>query len=147
MKTKFEISAGGVVYKSEKGEIRVVLINPRGEIWCLPKGLVEKGESLEEAARREVREETGVKGTIVEKIDKKDIWFFWEEEGKKVRHHKIIYFFLLKYQEGKTENHDKEVKDARWIEIEEAIRLASYRNEKEILTKAYEIIKKREGQS
>jgi len=140
----FEISAGGVVFRRINGQIQVILISTRGgKVWALPKGLVEKGEPLEEAAKREVREETGVEARVLQKIDKVDLWFYWEDEpGVKRRHHKIIYFFLMEYMRGSTEDHDYEVERAEWFPLEEAIEKATYKSEKEILKKAQNILSK-----
>jgi 8-oxo-dGTP diphosphatase len=143
-KTIFEISAGGVVFRERERGHEVILVSTKGgKAWALPKGLVEKGESLEDTARREVKEETGVEAESLGRIDKIDYWFFWEDdEGKKRRHHKVVYFFLMRYKGGSTEEHDYEVEEVRWFPIEEAIKLASYRSEREILKKAKEMIEK-----
>ncbi len=141
MKTKFEISAGGVVYKKENDEHSVLLIAVKNAtVWTLPKGLVEKGEKPEEAALREIREETGIKGEIESFLDKIELWFFQNEEGEKVRHHKIVYYYLVKYISGDPTQHDFEVDDVKWFQIDEAIKICSYDKDRAILKKAKEIL-------
>ncbi len=145
-KVKFEISAGGVIYKKNGNEVEVALIGLKnGKVWALPKGHIEEGESVEEAARREVAEETGLRGKVIDKIDKIEYWYRWpDENGEKVTHHKIVYFYLMEYEEGSTEDHDWEVEEVRWFPIDEAIRTATYKNERRILEKAKEMIEKHE---
>jgi ADP-ribose pyrophosphatase YjhB (NUDIX family) len=144
-KTKFDISAGGVVYTMESGKVMVCVIktSPQG-YWQLPKGLVDKGESLEEAAVREVREETGLEGKLEGLIDKIEYWFWLEEEGKKVRHHKMVYFYLMKYVKGSPQDHDQEVDEARWFSCEEALGKVSFKSEKEIVQKARMMLHERQ---
>lgn len=125
------------MYKPSGSSFEVCLIATRNKTrWQLPKGLVEKGEPLDVAAQREAREETGLEGEVVERLDKIDYWFAWKEEGKPVRHHKIVYFYLIRCTGGDTSGHDHEVDEARWFPIEEAIERMSFRNEREIVEKA-----------
>lgn len=141
VKTVFEISAGGVLYKREKEEYLVVLVAVKNKtVWTLPKGLVEKGEKLEDAAVREVREETGCTGEPVAFIDKIHLWFYSKDNGKLIRHHKVVYYYLMKYIEGDIKNHDFEVDDAKWFPIDQAINIATYKKDKEILKKARSIL-------
>jgi len=136
-----EISAGCVVYRTSRGATDVVMIQPRDrDAWALPKGLIERGESAETAARREVREETGLSGEIRSRIDtiKYSYTAKWEEPP--VRIFKIVTFYLLRFTGGNVENHDLEVDRVEWFPIDEAIRQASYKQEKDILKKAKHII-------
>ncbi len=139
--TVFELSAGGVLFKIVRGKIMVVLIAVKdGTVWTLPKGLLEKGEKAEEAAVREVLEETGCIGKVITFIDRINLWYYSTENNKKVRHHKIVYYYLLKYIKGDTRKHDYEVSDARWFDIESAIETVYYKKDKEILKKARELL-------
>lgn len=145
IKTKFQLSAGGVIFRESEG-IEVALIATKGgEVWGLPKGLVERerNEPLEEAALREVQEETALFGRVLERIDKIEYWYRWEEDNEPVRYHKIVYFFLIEHQGGDIRNHDFEVDEVRWFALAEAERVASYESEREILHKTGELIAKR----
>jgi len=145
IKTKFQLSAGGVIFRESEG-IEVALIATKGgEVWGLPKGLVERerNEPLEKAALREVQEETGLFGRVLERIDKIEYWYRWEEDNEPVRYHKIVYFFLIEHQGGDVRNHDFEVDEVRWFALAEAERVASYESEREILHKTGELLAKR----
>ncbi len=147
-KVVFEYSAGGVVYrKTPEGKIQVLLVAVKdGTVWTIPKGLIDRGESKEETALREVKEEGGVEGEIVDFIDKVEYWYVWPDEtGEKVKRHKTVYYYLLKYRSGDPSMHDFEVDDARWFDIEEAIKIVKYPSDRKILKKAFETIKKIEG--
>src|ERR1700730_5629473 len=99
--TKLQISAGGVAFRKQGRQTEVALISVGdGARWQLPKGLVDSGESTEAAAVREVREEAGIDTEVVEAIDKVEYWYFWNEDGTRVRNHKFVYFYLLRYKSG-----------------------------------------------
>jgi 8-oxo-dGTP diphosphatase len=132
-KIKRAVSAGGIIFKKDKEEIWVALISPREGVWALPKGLVEK-EKREETAIREVFEETGLKGKVLDELGYIDYWFFDKREMAKI--HKYVYFYLLEYEEGTTENHDWEVLEAKWFPLKEAKKVLTYPSEREILEKA-----------
>jgi 8-oxo-dGTP pyrophosphatase MutT (NUDIX family) len=133
--TRFQLSAGGVVCRrNPAGQIEVALIaTQRGQRWGLPKGLVESGESLDETAVREVREETGLEAEFVERLEPIEYWYWWDEGGEKVRYHKKVYYFLMAYRSGDVAQHDFEVEEVRWFPIDQAIERASYRTEREVL--------------
>lgn len=141
VKTTFDLSAGGVIYRFLDGALIVGLIRtpPNGH-WQLPKGLVEKDESLEAAALREVQEETGLEGFSEGLIDKIEYWFWLHEGDQRERHHKVVYFYLLKYRSGHTDNHDQEVEEACWLTSEVALERLSFPSEKKIMQKALEMI-------
>lgn len=139
--TKLQISAGGVAFRKQDGRIDVALISVGEENrWQLPKGLVDKGESTEDAALREVREEAGIETEIMTRIDKVEYWYFWKENGQRIRYHKFVYFYLLRYKAGDVRDHDHEVNDARWVDIDDAIEMLAFDNEKKIMEKAKGLI-------
>lgn len=142
METERQISAGGVIFREVEGRIEVALISVRGgKIWGLPKGHAEQGENLARTAHREVREETGLDGKILEKIGHIEYFFSFKDEHETKRFFKIVYFFLMEYTSGSVEDHDDEVDECRWIDIEKAARLMRYDDEKGILRKAKKMIK------
>src|ERR1700747_867981 len=119
-------------------------IRPRGKPeggWALPKGNVDAGESPVETAVREVREERGVEGRLVEKLG--DVRYVYTRPGG-LRVFKVVSFFLLRAGRGKIGDIDEamwiEVAEARWLPLEEAPRLLSYGGEREMAAKAWEKI-------
>ena len=138
-----EISAGCVVYRGSGEGAEVALIQPKDrQAWALPKGLIEKGETPERAAQREAREETGLSGDILAKIDTIKYSYNARWEDPPTRIFKIVTFYLLRFTEGDPSQHDREVDRVEWFPIEEAIRQASYTQERDILRKAHFLILK-----
>ncbi len=137
-KWKREISAGGVVFKKEPERIYILLIKPSGktknkaQVWTFPKGHIDD-QQPEEAAIREVKEETGIEARIVEKLGSIKYSFQWE--GEKI--FKIVTFYLMEYFSGDPANHDAEVSDAQWFELDQVKNLLKYKGDKEIFAKAY----------
>jgi len=133
--TKRQISSGGIIFKKEKNRIKVVLISRKDNtIWCLPKGKVEKRETPKETAKRETKEETGIEGEVVKKIN--FIHYFYTVKETNTRFSKTVYFYLLRYKGGSVKDHDKEVDRAEWVDIDEAIKRLTYSSEKETMKKA-----------
>ncbi|MDI6715358.1 MAG: NUDIX hydrolase [Actinomycetota bacterium] len=139
MKIATVVSAGGVIFRISGDKVEVAITaRDSGKIWSLPKGLVEKGESLEDAALREVSEETGLTGKLMRKIDTIDYWFYWRP--KEVRFHKFVHFFLLEHIGGDIAKHDWEVDEVRWFPIDDAVEKLTYKSEREVLEKAKKLI-------
>ncbi|HDP70580.1 MAG TPA: NUDIX domain-containing protein [Actinobacteria bacterium] len=112
--------------------------NDKKNVWCLPKGLVERDETPEETALREVKEETGLIGEIVDKIGQIDYWFYWNLH--RIRYHKFVHFYLMKYVEGDIGDHDFKVREVRWVSVENASKILSYKGEIEMIKKAEKIL-------
>jgi 8-oxo-dGTP pyrophosphatase MutT (NUDIX family) len=123
-----EFSAGGLVIRNMRGRPHLAVVRVRDQILALPKGHPENGESSEAAALREVREETGLEATPVEKLG--DIHYWYARDGDRVL--KVVSFFLFRYRSGRLEDHDHEAEEALWIPLEEAPERLAYRSEKEI---------------
>ena len=138
MRTRRTTSAGGVLVRDTPAGPQVLLASRRtrrGElVWGLPKGLVEEGESAEEAALREVREETGHTGEIREPLGDVSYWFVWD--GERVR--KTVHFFLMDESGEEPGERDHEMEEVRWFPMSEAADIAGFKSEKEILRKAAE---------
>jgi 8-oxo-dGTP pyrophosphatase MutT (NUDIX family) len=127
-----EFSAGGVVVRRIHGRPFVAVVRVRDEILALPKGHPDGDESAAAAARREVREETGVEADLVEKLG--DIRYWYARGGKRVM--KIVSFFLFRYRSGSVADHDHEVAEALWIPLEEAPGRLAYKGEREMAESA-----------
>lgn len=127
-----EFSAGGVVTRVSDGVTEVAVVTPRRGVLALPKGHPDDEESLEEAATREVREETGLVADPVEKLGEVRYWY--TRAGDRVL--KSVTFYLFAYRSGSVEDHDDEVESAAWIPLEQAPELLSYRGEQEMASKA-----------
>jgi 8-oxo-dGTP pyrophosphatase MutT (NUDIX family) len=125
-----EFSAGGVVVRRMRGRVFLAVVRVRDDVLALPKGHPDPGESAAEAARREVREETGLEAELVEKLD--DIRYWYARDGDRVM--KIVSFFLFRYRAGRVADHDHEVEEALWIPLEDAAGRLAYRGEKVIAT-------------
>jgi ADP-ribose pyrophosphatase YjhB (NUDIX family) len=87
-----------------------------------------------------VREETGIETTLVGLIDKIDYWYYAQSRGQRARFHKFVYFYLLRYRSGRTQDHDAEVNEARWVNIEKAHDMLAFKSEKNMLGKAKAMI-------
>jgi len=138
---KEQVSAGGVVCRGDKGSVEVVIVSVGAQNrWQLPKGLVEKGENPEITAVREAREEGGVSSEVVQLIETIEYWYVGLDNGIRVRFHKRVHFYLLRYLSGDTKDHDWEVNEARWVPINDATSQLAFDNERRVMERARELI-------
>ncbi len=114
-------------------------VRPAGKaegIWALPKGLIGEGERPEVTAVREVAEETGLEGGLVQKLG--DVRYVYTWAGERV--FKVVSFYLLRYRSGRIgelpPEHAHEVDEARWLPLEEAPALLAYKGEKAMAEEA-----------
>lgn len=136
-----QVSAGGIVFRGEKGNTEVVIVSVGGQHrWQLPKGLVEHGEKPEIAAVREAREEAGVESEVVQHLETIEYWFAGLDGGERVRFHKRVHFYLLRYLAGDTSDHDWEVNEARWVPIDGAIGQLTFDSERRVMQRAGELL-------
>jgi 8-oxo-dGTP pyrophosphatase MutT (NUDIX family) len=117
-----------VVIRRFHGRPFVCAVRPKPDVLALPKGHPDGGESSIEAARREVREETGLVAEPVEKLGDVRYWYVWQ--GERVL--KIVSFFLFRYRSGSVRDHDHEVESAEWIPLAEAPSRLAYKGEREM---------------
>lgn len=129
-----EFSAGGVVLRND--DVAVIVPTRRGpdgeRVLGLPKGHLEPGETSRDAAVREVREEAGVSGKVIESLGTVD--YTYKRNGKKRR--KRVEFFLIDYRKGDPADHDHEVESARWMSATKAAKQLTFAGERKILKRA-----------
>jgi 8-oxo-dGTP pyrophosphatase MutT (NUDIX family) len=130
MSIERELSYGGVVVRG--GEVLVIAPAGRPQVTTLPKGRGKPGESEEQTAAREVREETGVEARILERLG--DVEYWYRRSGLRV--FKTVGYYLCDYVSGDTADHDDEVADARWLPLERALTELSYPGERRLVERA-----------
>jgi len=149
METIDERSAGGVLIRPGEPDNHTCLIKVKtrggNPTWRLPKGAIEEGETPEEAGVRETREETGCTGEVLSEVSDIEYWYTrrpnedeptGDRDDGKIRVRKHVRFFVLKYLEGRVEDHDDEVETARWFPVPDAIHEISYDAERQVLQEA-----------
>lgn len=136
--TRKQVSAGGVIFRQTADKVEVVLISVgEEERWQLPKGLIGRGETPEETALREVREETGLDSITIAPLSTIEYWYYSaNRRGNRLRYHKFVHYYLLQYTCGSTADHDAEVNEARWFEINKAIDKLAFDNERDVVRDA-----------
>jgi len=129
-----EVSAGGlVVDKSGEQGLLIGRIDKRGRmLWSLPKGHIEAGESPEDAALREVLEETGIKSSITRSLGVIDFWFM--AEGKRI--HKTVHHFLFSELSGTLEPQVSEVDEVKWFPLDDIAKTLAYPDERKLIQRS-----------
>lgn len=138
------VSAGGVVYRRKGDQLETVLCGRSKPVrWSLAKGTPDPGETLEETALREVREETGLEVEIDGSLGSIDYWF--ADREKDVRFHKTVHFYLMVPVGGNTDQHDPEFDVVEWFKAEDAVKSLVYANEVDVMQRALALIAKQDG--
>ena len=133
LRTARATSAGGVVHRSVDGRTEVVLVHRRHPVlWALPKGTPDSGETVEETALRETREETGLEVEIERQL--RSIRYYFVRGT--TRFHKTVHFFLMHPVGGSTDAHDAEFDEVRWVEVDEALALLNHATERSVVDEA-----------
>ena len=136
------VSAGGVVCQTNGGRLETVLCGRSQPVrWSLAKGTPDGGETLEQTALREVREETGLEVEIEGSLGCIDYWF--ADWGKDIRYHKTVHFYLMAPVGGDTDQHDPEFDVVQWFDAEDALKNLAYANEVNVLQRALDLIAER----
>ncbi|MCY4640669.1 MAG: NUDIX hydrolase [Chloroflexi bacterium] len=132
------VAAGGIVYRRGPSGVEVVLVGrSRQELWALPKGKPEPGESLEETARREVEEETGLRVEIERDVG--EIRYVYTEPGG-ARVAKVVHHYLMTAVSGDPGDHDDEYDVVAWMPAPRALRRLTHDNERDMLGLALELV-------
>lgn len=109
--------------------------------WQLPKGIVGENEVPGETALREVREETGLLAETIAPLETIEYWYYGRRGGLPIRYHKFVHFYLMRYLSGDVADHDHEVTEARWVDIDEAARMLTFKNERELVQEAAALLR------
>ena len=124
--------------RRQDGHWLMAAIRPAGkpDVWALPKGRIDAGETGEQTALREVAEETGARGRSLGKLGDVRYWFHWEGE----RVFKVVSFFLLVYEDGElgdvAEEFRHEIDEVRWLRLDDADALLTHKGEREMADRA-----------
>ncbi|MFP4635305.1 MAG: NUDIX hydrolase [Nitriliruptoraceae bacterium] len=137
--TRSATSAGGVVCDDRRDGRRWVLLIARRNAagkpqWTLPKGGIEPGESDEQAALREVREETGYGAVIDHQLGTIDYWFVWRPD--RVRYHKFVHYYFMWWDGQEATERDDEAEHVEWVPAEVALVRLAHRNERKLVERA-----------
>ena len=130
-----EFSAGAVAIRDGR-EVAVIVPNkrsPSGDaVLGLPKGHADPGETMEQAATRELREEAGIVGALREPLG--DVRYWYRRKGRQIR--KTVTFYLFDYVSGDIADHDHEIEESRWMPLDEAAQALTFQGEREMIRRA-----------
>lgn len=137
MKTVDETSAGGLVVDAAREHaVLIGRLDRHGKLlWSLPKGHIEDGETVEQTALREVKEETGISARVLLPLGTIDYWFVAERR----RVHKTVHHFLLEAVGGELSDEDVEVTEVAWVPVEQLENRLAYTDERALVRKAREL--------
>jgi len=134
-RTLHERSAGGVLVLRQGPQLLAALIKLRGgQVLALPKGHIEPGETAEQAALRETREETGMRGALLAQLE--EIQYMFWSRSMDARVSKRVAFFLLAYRSGSLAHHDGEVDGVTLVPVERAPAALTYPGERRVMEAA-----------
>ena len=140
------VSSGGVVFRHKGGRLETVLCGRSEPVrWSLAKGTPDIGETLEQTALREVREETGLEVELEEPLGSIEYWF--ADRDNDVRYHKTVHFYLMSPVGGHIDQHDPEFDVVQWFEVGDALSSMAYGNEASVLRRAVDLVESKKGQA
>jgi 8-oxo-dGTP pyrophosphatase MutT (NUDIX family) len=141
MATLDQVSAGGVAFRRVAERVEIALVSVGSpQRWQLPKGIVDPGETPEVTARREVREEAGIEAVLIAPLDPVEYWYVGHRGKQRVRFHKFVHFYLMEYQRGQLSDHDHEVNEARWVDLEQAQTMLAFKGERQAVAQAASLL-------
>jgi 8-oxo-dGTP pyrophosphatase MutT (NUDIX family) len=137
-----QFSSGGVVFKGKKDSILWLVTRSAAsdlypkQVWRLPKGWIDEGETMEDAALREIKEEGGVEAKIIKKIETVKYFFTTPDKSKIL---KFVTLYLTEWVRDLPEGFDEETSEIAWLSYEEAHKKLSFSGERQVLKKAKEL--------
>ncbi|HEX5404225.1 MAG TPA: NUDIX hydrolase [Pseudonocardiaceae bacterium] len=139
LRTVEETSAGGLVVDGAQSSAAIIgRLDRRGTLlWSLPKGHIEEGETAQQAAEREVREETGIRGSVLRELGSIDYWFVVESR----RVHKTVHHFLMTALDGELSDEDVEVTEVAWVPLTELDQRLAYADERRLVRRALRLVR------
>ncbi|MEY7972401.1 NUDIX hydrolase [Saccharomonospora xinjiangensis] len=135
-----ETSAGGLVVDPQRRQaVLIGRLDRHGKLlWSLPKGHIEDGETTEQTAVREVKEETGISAHVLRELGTIDYWFVAERR----RVHKTVHHFLLEADGGELSDEDVEVTEVAWVPLSELDARLAYADERKLVRRAREFFER-----